>query len=435
MSHPSQHQSKLPHIAIVGAGLSGLATALFLHRLNIPITVFESRSRNASDGGFLALAPNAGYVLDQLGLYHELTSQCCPYEEIYFLSARNLSKIGSVLNGSVKRYGYLCLRISRQKLRQSLLSAVIKAGIEIKFDHKLTRIDESEPGEVTATFSVGQTSTSTTCTYLIASDGIHSKTRKLVFPESHLPTFTGQMGIGGGEIPRTSIPATLPLPCLILGANNSFLFMPTNPTGTPVTFSATVEAQDRTREEWATLAADKAQLKSTMIDRHCGTKSTWPEVVQNACRSANAESLSVWPYYNAPILSSWISPSGRVILTGDAAHAMPPTGGQGAAMAFEDAATLSTCFAKLSQTSQLSSVAHNFDLAADLTAWQVSRNERVEKVKAFSARGGAIRKATPGKMQMLVKESLMWGYFHLKGKEGGCAWLYGYRAEGPSVQD
>lgn len=429
MSAPHRSDQR-PYVAIVGAGLGGLATALFLHRLNLSITIFESRPRDAADGGFIALAPNAGYVLDQLGLYQELLSKGCPYEEFFFLSARNLSKIGSVYNGSVARFGYPCLRISRHILRQTLLDAVLRAGIEVRFEHKLTNIEESRPSKITATFSTREWPSATTCDYLIACDGIHSRTRQLLFPEAPLPSFSGQVGIGGGQLPRPSIPPTMPLPCIVLGINNSFMFTPTTPQGSPVNFSATIEIHDRTREEWAQFTADKENLKQLMIDRHCGVSNgnepaaAWPDVVRNACQTANAESLSVWPYYSAPILPSWLSISKRVILTGDAAHAMPPTGGQGSAMAFEDSASLASCFMNLAQGKA--------DISTELTEWQTTRQERIEKIRAFSSRGGDIRKATPGKTQMLMKESLMWGFFHIKGKEA-YAWIYDYRVEGPKA--
>lgn len=431
----SSSEQKIPRITIIGAGLCGLSTALFLQRLNLHVTVFESRSRDTSDGGFLALAPNAGYVLDQLGLHKYLLTQGCAYEEYYLLSARNLSQIGSYLNGSVERYGYPCLRLSRHTVRQTLLHAVLQAGIEVHFEHKLTSIHEPHPGQVIATFTTpDQTSTSATSTYLIATDGIHSKTRTLIFPDAPMPVFSGQAGIGGGQVSRsTNIPHSMPLPALVLGSSNSFMFMPTTPDAGTVSFSATVELPDRSREEWVALSADKPKLKQMMIDRHCSLESAsnWPDVVKNACHTADPASLNLWPYYNAPILPTWISESGHMILAGDAAHAMPPTGGQGASMAFEDSATLASVFTKLSQPSHLPQVAVNLGLRDDLVTWQNERKTRIEKVREFTGRGGDIRKASTGHMQMLMKETLMWGYFHLKGKEAGMSWMYEYRAEGP----
>ncbi|OZJ01645.1 hypothetical protein BZG36_05442 [Bifiguratus adelaidae] len=51
-----------------------------------------------------------------------------------------------------------------------------------------------------------------------------------------------------------------------------------------------------------------------------------------------------WTLADLPVLSSWVSPSGRIALLGDAAHAMLPYLAQGAAQAIEDAATLGELF-------------------------------------------------------------------------------------------
>lgn len=420
MTSSNKKSRNAPRIAIVGAGLGGLATSLFLHRLNLPVTIYESRSQDASDGGFLALAPNAAYVLDQLGLYEELLTQGFAYEEYYFVSARNCSKIGSIYNGNTEQYGYPALRISRHVLRQTLLKAVLSAGIEVNFDHKLNSIDE-KPSEVTLTFSDNKAAT---CGYLIGCDGIHSRVRRNIFPSAPEPTFSGQVGIGGGQVPRNSVPSSIPQPCLILGANNSFMMMPTAPSGSIVNVSATIETHDRTRDEWAELSADKTQLKKMLVERHCGVDSTWPDVVRKSCEDANTDSLALWPFFKAPTLTSWFSSSGHVILTGDAAHAMPPTGGQGSAMAFEDAASLSLCFAKFKDG--------DVDISDDLAAWQSRRQERIEKIKKFTTTGGDIRKATGGWVQMLVKEWLMWAFFLWRGKEGGYAWIYDHKEKGVS---
>lgn len=46
------------------------------------------------------------------------------------------------------------------------------------------------------------------------------------------------------------------------------------------------------------------------------------------------------PLLRAGVLDSWVSPTGRIALIGDAAHPFFPTSAQGAAQAIEDAATL-----------------------------------------------------------------------------------------------
>jgi len=423
-------------IAIVGAGLGGLALALSLARAAVAsrITIFELRSREAHDGGYLALAPNALYQLDQLGLYQTLLPQGFAYEELHFLSGRGkgTSRIGAVLNGSRTKYGYPALRISRHIVRQTLLKAVEEdSTIELKFNKKVTEIFETTDyngceEKVSLSFADGPTDF---FDYVIGADGIHSRVRRLITKVE--PTFAGQMGIGGGQIPRSSLPAEQPLPCLLIGRTNGFMMMPTVADGSSVAAFATVEVEPRSREEWAKLAADKEEQARMLQERHCGADSEWPQIVQQACKSMSEpklrESLTIWPFFHAPELESYMTRSSRVILLGDAAHAMPPTGGQGAAMAFEDAASLARAFAKVVTES---GDVHS-DLVNALQQWQSSRQARCKKVKAFTTKGGDMRRATPSVLKQILKEWVMWTFFLIKGKDGGFGWIYGHREKGP----
>lgn len=161
MINSSSASPTTSRIAIFGAGLAGLSAALFLDRLNLPVTIYESRPRDTSDGGSIALAPNAAYILDQLGVYQQLLAKGFPYEEITFLSSRNYKKIATILNGGVKRYGYPALKISRHALRQTLLEKVLEAGIEVKFEHKLTGSDETRRSGSLTFSTISNTATRT----------------------------------------------------------------------------------------------------------------------------------------------------------------------------------------------------------------------------------------------------------------------------------
>lgn len=125
-----------------------------------------------------------------------------------------------------------------------------------------------------------------------------------------------------------------------------------------------------------------------------------------------------------PDMEHWTSRSGRVILVGDAAHAIPPSGGQGAASAFEDAETLAYVLGKLSLPGSTMP-----NLRESLRRWETHRKERISQILDYTLRAGNIRKRSSGFMQVL-KEWTIWAMFKLyEFQGGGPAWIYTYNAE------
>lgn len=86
----------------------------------------------------------------------------------------------------------------------------------------------------------------------------------------------------------------------------------------------------------------------------------------------------------------WTSHSGKVVLTGDSAHAMSPFLAQGAAMATEDSAALTECIARASSTK---------DLPAVTKAYERARKWRCEIVSAQSRRSGVMLHIPDGEEQ------------------------------------
>lgn len=361
------------------------------------------------------MAPNALRALSRIGVYDRISAQGWNYEEFQFLSSRNLSHIASVLNGSQDKYGYKALRISRGLVRQTLLEVLQERKIDIQYNSKCVDIQETSRSTVVVTFADGH---SEEADFLIGCDGIHSRVRNYLDPTT-VPTFSGQMGVGG-SVARSKLGSAgkeTYMPCMIFGKLNSFAFMPCNYTGDSVGCFATLESQDRTREEWAALQGDKAALLRYMRSYHDEEK--WPQLVHDATQNVEESTLSLWPYFKVPALPSWTSETRRVLVIGDAAHAMPPTGGQGAAMAFEDAVTLADVLGQL-KTKQSS------DLKSLLGNWQTTRQTRVEKVLAFTSKSGDLRKSKPSTLQQILKEWAMWAYFLWIGKDAGISWIYEY---------
>ncbi|WP_295961303.1 NAD(P)-binding protein, partial [uncultured Xanthomonas sp.] len=59
-------------IGILGGGIAGLSVALALHKQGHTLRVYERRSGPATMGAGVTLWPNAGFVLQELGLLEDV---------------------------------------------------------------------------------------------------------------------------------------------------------------------------------------------------------------------------------------------------------------------------------------------------------------------------------------------------------------------------
>src|SRR6187397_3070021 len=138
-------------IAVVGAGMGGLAVAATLRRVGIDVQVYEQASRFARIGAGIQMMPNSMKVLRGIGIEERLRqSSFAPYS--------HLNRIGDT--GEVTRelpmpeslYGapYLCMH--RADLHEALLSALPPEIIHL--NRRLVGLDQGA-GAVTLTFADG----------------------------------------------------------------------------------------------------------------------------------------------------------------------------------------------------------------------------------------------------------------------------------------
>ncbi len=142
---------------------------------------------------------------------------------------------------------------------------------------------------------------------------------------------------------------------------------------------ATTPEDDEAPESWSS-TGDVAELKRFFADFHPDARAAI-----EACDSTLRSAL-----YEREPLESW--GRGRVVLLGDACHAMTPFMAQGAAMGLEDAAILAR------------SVAANDDWEAAVAQYQRTRIGRASEIQLGSHRNDWLR------------------------QEGDPDWVYGYDA-------
>jgi salicylate hydroxylase len=97
-----------------------------------------------------------------------------------------------------------------------------------------------------------------------------------------------------------------------------------------------------------------------------------------------------WKLAALPPLPKWVSDSGRVVLLGDAAHAMVPYLAQGAATSIEDGAALAECLDRAKDIN---------DVPALLRAFQAIRKPRCEIIQKGSLANGEIWHMSDGPEQ------------------------------------
>ncbi|CAI6008821.1 unnamed protein product [Closterium sp. NIES-65] len=108
---------------------------------------------------------------------------------------------------------------------------------------------------------------------------------------------------------------------------------------------------------------------------------TWQTVLQAVTTTDAGNIYERWMMDRPPPKDSWSDPKcgNRVVLIGDAAHAMHTGPGQGAQMAFEDAHQLSMCLADVKDV-----LAEPAAVAAAVREYEARRIERCVKVHAFA---------------------------------------------------
>jgi 2-polyprenyl-6-methoxyphenol hydroxylase-like FAD-dependent oxidoreductase len=173
---------------------------------------------------------------------------------------------------------------------------------------------------------------------------------------------------------------------------------------------------EQDRAGWDALLADREGLLRLFRQGY----EDWNPMVQSVLDNVDTNTLAIWPYFVVPKLESWFSAEKRVIILGDAAHAIPPTAGQGASQGFEDAFTLATLLPQISPKASL---------ARALTAWQDMRQQRIDKVIKLTMQLNNARLPNHEREKLVAAGELVWQ----SGDQGELGWLYNADIERDSL--
>lgn len=177
-------------VIIIGAGVGGLATALFLKKAGIESIVFEGASVERESGAGFVLTPNGLNVLETLGIT-QIADHSYPVKSETTYTSNN-KELGSMNVSGNDLFSKTFITISRHNLITLLLEKAKEYHIPVHYNKKLVNF-EQHSDSVTAIFS---DDTKIKGEILVGADGIHSRTREIIFPQVK-PIYTGYYGIHG----------------------------------------------------------------------------------------------------------------------------------------------------------------------------------------------------------------------------------------------
>ena len=318
--------AKVERVLIVGGGLAGLALAIALRRQGLSAAIVERASDWAATGAGLYLVGCATRALRALGIADDAARNGCVIRTQTLFNHRG-TRVAEIDAEAYWKGCGPCLGLARSDLRNLLVEQAAPSHIRLGMTVQSLRQHEDH---VWVQLSDGSRET---YDLVVGADGIRSSIRRLEFGDSG-PNFRGQ--VGWRFIVRR--PPGLDGWTVFLGPGSAFLMLPISDD---VVYcyadkSSAQPIQDPAQGSIERLREDFADFASPV-------------------REVLAQFGSGKPIHFSPIeeVAHQCYGRGRVVLIGDAAHAMSPNMACGVAMAFEDALVLAEIVSRMGAASEV----------------------------------------------------------------------------------
>ena len=311
-------------VLVVGGGIGGQSSAIALARAGIDVEIVEIQSKFDVYGVGIIQQANALKALDYIGLADESMRRGSPYGQVKMFTAGGHS-VGLAGPPPGERFPSHN-GISRKTLHDVMHEEAQRLGIPYRMGQTVTAIENGDD-EVQVTFTDGSKAT---YDILIASDGINSKVRDMIF-EPMVPRYIG-LSVWRYAFDRHE---DLDTGYIYYGRRSKIGFIPMS-ADSMYMFMVTCEGDD--------YKLDRSQYAAKMRDY----LSEFPiKIAQDAVSQLTEnDNVNYRPLEALHLPKPWFK--NRVIIIGDAAHATVPQLGSGAALAIEDAVVLGDELAKAS---------------------------------------------------------------------------------------
>ena len=306
-------------VIVVGAGLGGLATAIALARKGHSVTALEQASRLGEVGAGIQIPPNSSRLLLEWGLGPFLGDKTVEPEGISFRRWQSGRVIGytKLVPEFRKSFTAPYYVVHRAHFHDALYRRAIELGVNVLINHKIVDYDDTVPAVSLANGKVLKAD------LVVAADGINSIARKKLLGADKPPLKTGFAAY------RATVDVTkmqsdpevswlLKKPALNIWVGPERHVM-TYTIAAGKSFNMVLSHVDHT--DPSTWKPENAVAE--MKEYFRGWDPQLNKIIHMIDKTLK------WPLLTGDSIDKWVSDSGKLVILGDAVHAMVPYMSQG----------------------------------------------------------------------------------------------------------
>ena len=349
-------------------------------------------------------------MLSALDVFDRIKSRCWKSEFRTYKNDKD-ETTRKTLIANEELYGYKNHRLYRRLLLAEMKLMLEERHVPIIYEARFEGIITDTQDGVTFRINGREEKTS----MLVGADGIYSSVRKVLSPET-VPEYTGIVGVLC-HINRSTVAwpySDYEKACTIQGKPGAFFMIPEVADGSEIMVGMQVKYPEQSRAGWEALAADGDKMAEFYRNGYDEWHNTARSIIDSVC--ANKETLYLWPFLKMPKLDHWFSNTGHVLIIGDAAHAVPPSSGQGVNQALEDVYSL-TLLLKSGK-----------NLLESLSFWQDIRQKRIDTVYDWATYGNNVQRLPEAERNKLIQEGNMKYGANLEDVDD-MRWLYQHKLD------